>query len=134
MKISALYADNVIILDGVPRRVAWSAALPDGWSAIQWVGNAGVIEFGTPRKVEKSVNSAIGDLLQKLWASGTEITAQAPPSDVVAQARAQIIDAFIVQAAQDKSAPQSIKDAAEQIGTPDVTIDLSTGAVQVKAP
>lgn len=134
MKISALYTDNVIVLDGVPRRVAWSDALPAGWSAIQWVGNAGIVEFSEPRKTEKSTNSSIGDLLQKLWANGTAITSQAPPTDVVAQARAQILDAFIVQAAQDKDAPQSIKDAADQIGTPDVTIDLSTGAVQVKTP
>lgn len=130
MKISAIRDDNVVIVDGVARKVAWSSALPEGWSAVQWQGNAGLVEFSQPRKVERTDDAGLATLLKALWdAGGKNLGTPAAADDVVATARAKVLDSFIVQAAQAVDAPDFIKAAAAQIGDPGVAIDLSTGGV-----
>ena len=135
MKITAIFEDNVIAIDGVVRTVTWSATLPAHWRAIQWLDNAGEIEFAAsptaPQHNEFSTDAGIPKLLNTLWANGSggaQPTGPAP-DDVVAMARAQVLDAFIVQAAQSPTAPQLLKDAAAKITTPDITLDIGTATV-----
>ena len=105
MRITAVFEDNIISVDGVARHVTWSAALAEGWRAIQWDGNGGEIEYGD--RNERANDMAIPALLHALWGAGTllgtEVTA---PTDTVALARAAVIDAMVVTAARDPAAPK----------------------------
>lgn len=127
MKISAIFDDNVVIVNGLARTVVWSKALPAGWHAVQWDTNAGEIEFSEPRHNEPLLDSGVASLLKALWDAGSVygIDVPPPPDDVVARARASVLDAFIVQAAQNPDSPQLLKDAAAVIGKG--AMDLNIG-------
>ena len=70
MKIQAIREDNILAIDGEWRIVgAWSAALPEGWWAVQH-DDAGMsdLEFGpSNRRNESPVPAGVLTLLRTQW-------------------------------------------------------------------
>ena len=129
MRLSAVFDDNVVTIDGASRRVTWSSVLPAKWHAFQWYGTVGEMEYGDHN--EKVYDGALAALFKSAWDAGTDGGAPVadPTSDALAQARAAVLDQLVLQAAQDPAASQVIKDGAAQLDQ--AGVDLEAAAVKL---
>lgn len=131
MRLSAVFDDNVVTVDGASRRVTWSSILPAKWHAFQWYDTVGELEYGD--RNEKVYDGALAALFKAAWDAGTDGGAPVadPTTDAVAQARAAVLDQLVLQAAQDPAASQVIKDGAAHLESTGVVLEVSAGAVKL---
>ena len=117
MKITAVKDDNLVIVDGMARRVVFSSVMPADWHAVQWSGSGGHIEFSADSKRNEVLTDAsIANLLKAAWDAGVALGSEvATAPDTVAAARAEILDDLIIAAAANPVASQRVKDAAVEI-------------------
>jgi len=131
MRLSAVFDDNVVTIDGASRRVTWSSVLPAKWHAFQWYDTVGEMEYGD--RNEKVYDSALAALFQSLWNAGTDGASPVadPTTDAVAQARAAVLDQLVLQAAQDPAASQVIKDGAADLDKAGIVLEVSAAPVKL---
>lgn len=116
MKISAIREDNTVYVDGAARTVTWSTQMPDGWRAIQWDGTTGHIEFDDARVNQPLTNPALPLLAKAAWDAGAGLgVVEASPVDVVAAARAAVLDKLVLEQAQAPDAEPLMLEAAAKI-------------------
>ena len=130
MRLSAVFDDNVVTVDGASRRVIWSSVLPAKWHAFQWYDTVGEMEYGD--RNEKVYDTALAALFKSAWDAGTagDSPVADPATDAVAQARAAVLDQLVLQAAQDPAASQVVKDGAAELDKAGVVLDVSAAPVK----
>ena len=125
MRISAIREDNTVYVDGVPRTVTWSNIMPPAWHAVQWTDNVGHIEFDGPARNQQLTDPALAMLCKSAWNKGMPLgrAEGIAETDVVATARAMMLDQLVIEAAGKDGADPIVVAAASKLAEQQAATD-----------
>ena len=135
MRISAIREDNTVYVDGVPRTVTWSGVMPPAWHALQWNDNVGHLEFDGPARNQILADPALALLCKTAWDKGLPLgrAEGVAESDVVATARAMMLDQLVVEAAGKDGADPIVVAAAAKLTEQQAVTDALALKAEVNA-
>ena len=112
MRILAVRDDNMVVVNGLARRVTFSSLMPAGWRVVQWYGTHGELE--AEGRNEALTTNTLATMLKSAWDNGMPMQDETPPpvTDVVAEARALLLDRMVKEEAERPDAPDVIRAAA----------------------